>query len=78
MKRVFLVVLDSFGIGAAPDAAAFGDAGTDTLAACAATGHLAVPHLVSLGLGNIDGVTAVPASPSPVGAYARLRELSQG
>lgn len=78
MKRVFLVVLDSFGIGAAPDAAAFGDAGTDTLAACAATGHLSVPHLVSLGLGNIDGVTAVPASPSPVGAYARLRELSQG
>ena len=78
MKRVFLVVLDSFGVGAAPDAAAFGDAGTDTLAACAATGHLSVPNLVSLGLGNLDGVTAIPRTAAPRGAYARLQELSQG
>lgn len=78
MKRVFLVVLDSFGVGAAPDAAAFGDAGTDTLAACAATGHLSVPNLVSLGLGNLDGVTAIPRAVAPRGAYARLQELSQG
>lgn len=78
MKRVFLVVLDSFGIGAAPDAAAFGDAGTDTLAACAATGILSVPHMVSLGLGNIDGVTALPGTDAPTGAFARLRELSRG
>ena len=78
MKRVFLVVLDSFGVGAAPDAAAFGDAGTDTLAACAATGHLSVPNLVSLGLGNLDGVTALPRVAAPRGAYARLQELSQG
>lgn len=78
MKRVFLVVLDSFGIGAAPDAAAFGDAGTDTLAACAATGILSVPHMTSLGLGNIDGVTAIPGTDAPRGAFARLRELSAG
>ncbi len=78
MKRVFLAVLDSFGIGAAPDAAAFGDAGTDTLAACAATGILSVPHMVSLGLGNIDGVTALPGTDAPTGAFARLRELSRG
>ncbi len=78
MKRVFLVVLDSFGIGAAPDAADFGDAGTDTLAACAATGILSVPHMVSLGLGNIDGVTALPGTDAPTGAFARLRELSRG
>lgn len=78
MKRVFLVVLDSFGIGAAPDAAAFGDAGTNTLASCVATGRLAVPQLVRLGLGNIDGVTALPRAASPLGAYARLRECSAG
>ena len=78
MKRVFLVVLDSFGIGAAPDAALFGDVGTNTLAACAATGQLSVPHLVSLGLGNMDGVTSVPRTDAPRGAFARLQELSQG
>ena len=43
-KRVFLIVLDSFGIGAEPDAAAFGDEGTNTLAACAASGKLDVPN----------------------------------
>lgn len=78
MKRVFLVVLDSFGIGAASDAVAFGDAGTNTLASCAATGCLAVPHLVRMGLGNIDGVTALPRTAQPLGAYARLRERSAG
>ena len=45
MKRVFLIVLDSFGIGQLPDAEAFGDAGANTLASCAATGKLHIPNM---------------------------------
>ena len=50
MARVFLIVLDSFGVGELPDAAAYGDEGSNTLAACAATGQLHVPNLRRLGL----------------------------
>ncbi len=78
MKRVFLTVLDSFGIGGAPDAAAFGDAGTNTLASCAATDRLHIPHLASLGLGNIDSVDCIAPSPRPRAAHARLTEASRG
>ncbi len=78
MKRVFLIVLDSLGIGAAPDAAAFGDAGTNTLASCAATGALHIPNMIAAGLGNIQGVSCLPKVQSPTGAYARLQEASQG
>jgi len=51
MKRVFLIVLDSFGIGAMPDSENFGDKGVNTLASCAATGKLHIPNLVKAGLG---------------------------
>ena len=78
MKRVFLIVLDSFGIGAMPDAAAFGDAGTNTLASCAASGALNIPNLIKAGLGNIDGVTCLPKTSAPTGAFARLAEASNG
>ena len=78
MKRVFLIVLDSFGIGAMPDAEAFGDAGVNTLASCAATGKLHIPNLIAAGLGNIDGVTCLPKAEAPAGAYARLSEASMG
>ena len=61
-KRVFLIVLDSFGIGAEPDAAAFGDAGTNTLGAIAKHPNFHCPNLQKLGLFNIDGVTAGPIS----------------
>ena len=57
-KRVFLIVLDSFGIGAEPDAAAFGDEGTNTLGAIANHPNFNCPNLKKLGLFNIDGVTA--------------------
>ena len=77
-KRVFLIVLDSFGIGAAPDAADFGDEGASTLASIAATGRLCIPNLISLGLGCIDGVSAVPATGTPLASVARLREKSLG
>lgn len=78
MKRVFLIVLDSFGIGAAPDAAAFGDAGANTLASIAATGTLRVPTLARLGLGCIDGVDAVKRTDTPLASVMRLREKSRG
>ena len=78
MKRVFLIVLDSFGIGAMPDAKAFGDEGVNTLAACAGSKELHIPNMIKAGLGNIDGVTCLPKVDNPTGAYARLAEKSNG
>ena len=78
MKRVFLIVLDSFGIGAMPDSEKFGDKGVNTLASCAASSHLHIPNLINAGLGNIDGVTCLPKTHKPLGAVARLKEASQG
>ena len=77
MKRVFLIVLDSFGIGAMPDAAVFGDVGVNTLAACATSKELHIPNMIAAGLGNIDGVSCLPKS-NVAGAYARLTEKSMG
>ncbi len=69
MKRVFLIVLDSFGIGQMPDAEQFGDFNVNTLASCARSAQLQIPNMLAAGLGNIDGVSAVPAAAAPVGAY---------
>ena len=78
-ERVFLIVLDSFGIGEMPDAADFGDAGSNTLRSCFKTGVLNVPNMRGLGLFNIDGVVeAGEKCPAPRGAYGRLSELSKG
>ena len=78
MKRIFLIVLDSFGIGQMPDSATFGDTGVNTLASCAATGALYIPNMIAAGLGNIDGVSCLPKAENPTGAYARLAEKSMG
>ena len=78
MKRIFLIVLDSFGIGAMPDAESFGDVNVNTLASCASSPLLNIPTMISAGLGNIDGVSCLPRVESPMGAYARLRETSMG
>ena len=77
-KRVFLIVLDSFGIGAEPDAAAFGDEGTNTLGAIAKHPNFNCPNLKKLGLFNIDGVTAGEKDAAPIGSFARLQEQSMG
>ena len=77
-KRVFLIVLDSFGIGAEPDAAAFGDEGTNTLGAIAKHPNFNCPNLRKLGLFNIDGVTVGEKTNAPAGAFARLQEQSMG
>ena len=68
MKRIFLIVLDSFGIGAMPDSEAFGDVGVNTLRSCAATGKLHIPNMIAAGLGNIEGVTCLPKADAPTGA----------
>ncbi|MBR3973431.1 MAG: phosphopentomutase [Oscillospiraceae bacterium] len=78
MKRVFLIVLDSFGIGAMPDAADFGDAGVNTLASCVKSSKLHIPNMIAAGLGNIDGVECLPKVEAPAGAVARLAESSMG
>jgi phosphopentomutase len=78
MKRIFLIVLDSFGIGNAPDAAEYGDAGSDTLAAVSQSRYFHIPNMSRLGLFNIDGVRCRPAVQAPQGAFARLIEHSKG
>ena len=78
MKRVFLIVLDSFGIGAMPDSESFGDVGVNTLAACITSSKLRIPNMIAAGLGNIDGVRCLPKVANPTGAVARLKEASMG
>ena len=78
MKRIFLIVLDSFGVGALPDSEAFGDVGVNTLAACATSSQLQIPTMIAAGLGLIDGVSCLPKPAAPTGAYGRLAEASMG
>lgn len=78
MKRVFLIVLDSFGVGEMPDAADFGDKGADTLRSCFNTGKLNVPNMQRLGLFNIDGVKVGEKAAVPEGAFLRITEKSKG
>ncbi|MBQ8528663.1 MAG: phosphopentomutase [Clostridia bacterium] len=76
-KRVFLIVLDSFGIGYEPDADAFGDVGANTLLRISASEKFNIPNLLSLGLGSLDGVNFLPRTDA-LGAVARMREVSLG
>ena len=78
MKRVFLIVLDSCGAGAAPDAAQFGDAGCHTLESIYRDPHFSAENLKKIGMGNIDGLSFLGTEPSPTGAVARLQERSMG
>ena len=76
MKRVFLIVLDSFGIGTAPDSADFGDAGADTLGSIRRSAKFSAENMKKLGLFNIDGIKG--GIEAPAGAYARMTERSRG
>ena len=78
MKRIFLFVLDSCGVGTAPDAELFGDVGADTLRSCAKSPKLHIPNLLKAGLGNIEGLAFLGATDAPIGAYCRLAEKSMG
>ena len=77
-KRVFIIVLDSVGIGYAPDAADFGDWGADTMRRISKSDKFSIPTLISMGLGNIDGIDYLPKAEQPTAAVCRLREMSRG
>ncbi|MBR0600002.1 phosphopentomutase [Sinanaerobacter chloroacetimidivorans] len=79
MNRVVLIVLDSLGIGAMPDAENYGDAGADTLGHIAASKtDFSIPNLIKMGLGNIDGVSNIAKEENPAGSFGRLGERSKG
>ena len=78
IKRIFLIVLDSCGVGAAPDSEQFGDIGVNTLRSCAASPKFSIPHLIEAGLGNLDGIDYLPKTDHPTAALARLQEASMG
>ena len=80
MKRVFLIVLDSFGIGEAPDAKDFGDEGSNTLRAVSKSQYFDLPNLGKLGLFSIDGaeIEGERQEITPIGAYGRMTEQSKG
>ena len=77
-KRVFLIVLDSAGIGAANDAARFHDAGCDTMGTCVRSDRLHVPNMEKLGLFRIDGTSFRKDHGDVTGCYGRLVEKSAG
>lgn len=77
-RRIFLIVLDSYGIGAPPDAADFGDEGSNTLKTITASKAYDTPNMKKLGLFNIDGVDWMKKEESPAGAYGRMKERSRG
>lgn len=77
-RRIFLIVLDSYGIGALPDAADFGDEGSNTLKTITASKAYDTPNMKKLGLFNIDGVDWMKKEESPAGAYGRMKERSRG
>ncbi|MEG1612916.1 MAG: phosphopentomutase [Clostridia bacterium] len=76
-KRVFLIVLDSLGIGAMNDAEKYGDVGSNTLASIMSSKFFSAPNLQRLGMFNIDGVVGDKAK-NPIGSYARIAEMSCG
>ena len=78
MKRVFLIVLDSVGIGEMPDAADYQDTGSNTIRACAASDKFSMPNMRKLGFFNIDGVDIGEKEKVPDGAFARMTEVSKG
>ena len=79
MKRVFLIVLDSVGIGALPDAALYGDEGSNTLLSASKSKYFnGMPNMRKLGLFNIDGVNIGKNETDPAGSFAKLAERSKG
>ena len=78
MKRVFLIVLDSFGIGEMPDAAAYGDINVNTLGSVSKSPYFHMENMKNMGLFNIDGVEVGEKTDHPTAAYTRMTERSRG
>ena len=77
-KKAILIVLDSVGIGEAPDSAAYGDAGADTLGHIWSACRPNIPHMMELGLGNVQGANLGGGVASPKGCFGKCREVSAG
>lgn len=78
-KRIFTIVIDSVGVGEMPNSKEYGDVGVNTLANLAkVNGGLNIPHLESLGIGNITEVTGVKTLKNPIGSFGKMDELSNG
>ena len=77
-RRAVVVVCDGLGVGEAPDAAAFGDVGSDTLGHVLASRDVRIPHLRALGLGNLPPSFAGARNPRPDGAWGKMAEKSAG
>lgn len=78
-KKVIIIVLDSLGIGALPDADRYGDVGSNTLCNCSrAVGGLSLSHLGQMGIGRVDDVIGVPPVEDPLACYGKMAELSPG
>ena len=78
MKRVFLIVLDSFGIGEAPDADKFGDVGANTLRTISGSPKFNCPNMTKLGLFNVEGTDYKEGVENPIGMYGKMQEESMG
>lgn len=78
MKRVILIVLDSVGVGELPDAAQYGDLGSNTLGHIAERMKLSLPNLASWGLGNIISLENIPPAPKPLAAWGKMASASCG
>lgn len=78
MQRVFLIVLDSVGIGEMPDAEKYGDKGSNTMRACARNENFHVPNMKKMGLFNIDGMGYIKEEENPTASFARMEEISNG
>lgn len=78
MKRIFLIVLDSFGIGAMEDAPEYGDRDVNTLKSVSSSPYFQVPNMAKLGLFHIDGVEVGTKNTQPTAVYARMKEASKG
>lgn len=78
IKRVFLIILDSYGIGAAKDAKDFGDEGSNTLKTIISSKEYNTPNMANIGLFNIDGIDFKDGVRRPIGSYGRLEEASMG
>ena len=78
MKRIFLFVLDSVGIGAEPDAPEYGDAGTNTLKSAASSPFFHMPNMEKLGLFNLEGIDWHSGTDAPLATVARMQEASKG
>ena len=77
-RRAIVVVCDGLGVGEAPDAAAFGDQGSDTLGHVLASRDVRIPHLKDLGLGNLTPTYDGARNPRPAGAWGKMAEKSAG